>query len=344
MIDEVIVCGVRRARELVEIGEIKQAVGRAGRSYSRAGKAVILCPSSDAEYAERCLNEETPPVKSELVSVECVAFHVLPWIDRVYDEESFQRWHSRTLASVQGNCMHWSDVSGYLLATGCIDEECNLTEFGRISVRMYYSPERLCKMRERLLESDANGNTTDLFTLSYIFASERIPLSDVEAWELSEYKSSVSGNGYSFSNGELMHGFACYCAMAGGMAPKWIRHVVSQMRDDLPRLFSALEMIAVSEGMRELSDQIRIAGISAIKKLPVEVAGIMDEFKLRQRQSALELNEMGILTRDDLKRNEDDVACNGSNILVRDLQESGYLMNASHRKLLCGSTAENNIE
>ena len=32
MIDEVIVCGVRRARELVEIGEIKQAIGRAGRS------------------------------------------------------------------------------------------------------------------------------------------------------------------------------------------------------------------------------------------------------------------------------------------------------------------------
>ena len=100
MIDEVVVCGVRRARELVEAGEIKQAIGRAGRSYTKAGKAVVLCPSSDAPYAERCLNEDTPPIRSEMTTVEEVSFHVLPWIDRIYDEDSFRKWYSRSLASV----------------------------------------------------------------------------------------------------------------------------------------------------------------------------------------------------------------------------------------------------
>ncbi len=147
MIDEVIICGVRRARELVDIEEIKQAIGRAGRSYTKAGKAIIVCPSGDADYAEQCLNAETPPVKSELTTVEEVSFHVLPWIDRVYDEESFQKWYSRSLASVQGNQLRWADVSKYLLDTGCIDEEYNVTEFGRISIKMYYTPARLCELK-----------------------------------------------------------------------------------------------------------------------------------------------------------------------------------------------------
>lgn len=334
MIDEVIVCGVRRARELVEMGEVKQAVGRAGRSYERSGRAVIVCPSSDAEYARRCLEEETPPVKSELTTVGDVAFHVLPWIDRVYDEESFQRWHSRSLAAVQGCAMSWDDVAKYLLETGCIDEECNITDFGRISVRMYYPPSRLCEMKSRLLEAEANGNATDPFTLSYIFASEHIQLSSVEAWELSEYKSSVFANGYSFSGGELMHGFAYWCAIVGGITPKWIRHVVSQIRDDMPRLFGAVEMIAETEGLNDLAGQLRVAGIGAMRKVPTDIAGIIDEFGLRQKSSAFELNGLGITTRDDLRKNEDAVIDNGSESLVRDLQESGFLRNADHRKLM----------
>ena len=340
MIDEVVICGVRRARELVDIEEIKQAIGRAGRSYTKPGKAVILCPSQDCDYADKCLNDETPPVRSELSTVKEVAFHVLPWIDRVYDEESFQKWYSRSLASTQGVVLHWVDVSKYLLETGCIDEEYNVTEFGKISVRMYYPPARLCKMREKLLESEANGNTTELFTLSYIFADEHIPLSNVEAWELSEYKSSVYGEGYSFSNGELMHGFAYYCAMAGGIVPKWIRHVVSQIRDDLPRLFNALVMVAESEGLNSLANDLIIASISAIRKVPMNIAGIMNTFSLKRKSSAMELHNMGIETKEDLKENEGDVMNYGSELLKKDLQESGFLKGYDHMKLMNGSRGD----
>ena len=334
MIDEVVICGVRRAKELVDIEEIKQALGRAGRSYTKAGKAIILCPSDDVEYADTCLNAETPPVKSALTTVEEMAFHVLPWIDRVYDEESFQKWYSRSLASVQGNEMHWSDVYKYLLETGCIDEECNVTDFGRISVKMYYSPSRLCHLKEKLLEAYGNDNATELLTLSYVFASQHIPLSNVEAWELSEYKSMVFGNGYAFSGGELMHGFAYYCAMMGGMIPKWIRHVVSQIRDDLPRLFNATIMIAQSEGLNSLANDLTISSISAIRKVSMDVARLMNEFKLKHRTAALELQEMGIETKDELKKHEDDVVDYGSATLVKDLQESGFLKDLNHRKLM----------
>lgn len=334
MIDEVVICGVRRARELVEMGEIKQAVGRAGRSYVKSGTAVILCPSQDVAYAEKCLNEETPPVKSEMTTVEEVAFHVLPWLDRVYDEETFKKWHSRSLASAQGVEMHWSEVSKYLLDTGCINEEYELTDFGRISVRTYYSPARLCHLREKLLEAEANGNATDFLTLSYVFASEHIPLSNVEAWELSEYKGSVLGNGYSFSGGELMHGFAYWCAMNGGIVPKWIRHVVSQIRDDMPRLFGAAEMVAEAEGLHGLADSLRIAGISAVRKVSEEVARLMDETGVKSRQVALELHGLGICTKEGLAKREDEILDYGSGMLVKELQGLGYLKSADHKRLM----------
>ena len=333
MIDEVIICGVRRARELVEVEEIKQAIGRAGRSYTKPGRAIIVCPSDDMDYADECLNSETPPVKSELTTVKEVAFHVLPWIDRVYDEKSFQKWYSRSLASIQGNTLHWDAVAKYLLDTGCINEEYELTDFGRISVRMYYHPARLCKMRDKLLEAEANGNTTELLTLSYIFADEHIPMSNVEPWELSEYKTSVSGNGYSFENGELIHGFAYHCAMNGGMVPKWIRHVVSQIRDDLPRLFNALIMIAETEGLDELAKELLIVSISAIRKVPMEVATVMNEFGLKKRVSAMELNEMGIDTKKELSEREDEVIRFGSKTLIDELMASGFLKSYAHKLL-----------
>ena len=131
-----------------------------------------------------------------------------------------------------------------------------------------------------------------------------------------------------------MHGFAYWCAMSGGIVPKWIRHVVSQIREDLPRLFSATEMIAESEGLLSLADDLRIAGIGAVRKVPVEIARIIDEFGLKQRSSALELHNMGIDTKDDLKRHADDVLDNGSGSLIRELQENGFLNEVNHRRLM----------
>ncbi len=185
-----------------------------------------------------------------------------------------------------------------------------------------------------MLEAEANGNATDMYTLSYVFASQHIPLSNVEPWELSEYKSSVLGNGYSFSGGELMHGFAYYCAMTGGMVPRWIRHVVTQIRDDLPRLFNAAVMVAESEGLRTLANDLTLASISAIRKVTMEVAKTMQDFGLKKRSTALELREMGVEVKDDLKGREDEVVQYGSEALVRELQDAGFLKNASHLRLM----------
>ncbi len=332
MIDEVVICGVRRANELVPIGEIQQEIGRAGRGYGSRGEAVILCEPGDADYANSCLVDACPPVMSQMGDAAQVAFHVLPWIERVYDEESFQRWYSRSLSFLQGRQMHWNEVERILLESGCIDEEHNLTRYGRISVRMYCRPDRMMLMKEKLLEVVEGNDDIDPVTLSYVLSCDRVPLADVEAWELSEYKSLVSGRGYYFTHGELIQAFAYYCIMTGE-SPKWIRHTMRVLRDDLSRTFGTLEQIAECMVNRDdFPKRIRIAGISAMKRVNCEIAAILDAFGLENRNSAMELNEMGIFNPSELAGREDEIVESASDALKADLSRHGYLPDLAARE------------
>lgn len=327
MIDTVVVFGVRRANSPVPVGEIQQEIGRAGRSYTRPGEAVIICPPEDEEYAERCLLESPPPVKSEMSDPASVAFHVLPWLDRVHDEESFQRWYSRTLAFQQGAGVSWSEVFAHLLRTGCVDEECEVTPFGRISMRLYYPPERLCALREKLSEAVSEGcDPTDFRVLSYILANDHIPVADVEAWELSEHKSELSSRGLSCLHGELLQSYAYYLVLSGQMVPRWIHHVCTQVRDDIGRILRALEEVASCEGLpAELVGQVRLAGVMARFKVAKEVAVVIDELGLDSRQDGMELSAMGVTGKADLADFADEIAAHGSQRLKDALKSRGML-------------------
>lgn len=324
MIDEVIICGVRRARQKIQIGQIKQSIGRAGRSYDKSGKAVILCPSQDLEYAESCIYDETPPIKSELNNLESISFHILPWIDRIYDEQSFQRWYERSLASIQGNKFTWNEVSRYLIDNQLMDQEYNITPFGKISVKTYLEPEKLINLRDKLLEANANGNVFEPVTLSYILASEKMSLSNVNAYELYEYKSALSSNGYMFQHGQIIHGYAYYCIF-NNTIPRWVKHVVNNLKDDFSRVINALAMVADYENLKDIQKQIKVIEISVTRKVSIELARIIREFNLQKKASAYELKQLGIINKDDLEENEDYLIKHATDQLKKDLQNQGFL-------------------
>lgn len=325
MIDKVIICGVRRAKEKIEIGQIQQSLGRAGRSYSKSGEAIILCPSSDLEYAESCLYESSPPITSQLSNLDSIAFHILPWLDRIYNEETFQNWFNKSLSSLQGNKFNWDEVSKYLLETNCIDEEYNITEFGNISIKTYYSPNQLIKLKDKLLQAKANDNIFQPLTLSYILANQHITASNVNSYELYEYKSLLSSYGYFFEHGELMHGYAYYCIFTNTM-PKWIKHVITSLKEDFSRTLNALSMIAISENLKQVSKQIKVLEISVMKKITIELANIMNEFSLQKKSSAYELKQLKIFNKQDLIDREDYVITYATQSLKNDLQKQGFLI------------------
>lgn len=324
MIDKVIVCGLRRAKELVPMGEIQQTIGRAGRSYNKSGEAVILCPASDFKYAESCFYEQSPPIISELTDIEKIAFHVLPWLDMIYDEESFQKWYQRSLSFIQNKEIHWQEVFNYLFEMNCIDEEYNVTPFGNLSIKSYYSPAKLSIIKNKLLEVNANGEELDALSMSYILSSDYLPMSNVDAYELSEYKSAMASQGYVFENGELIHGFAYYCILINN-SPKWIKHITFSLKEDLARLFDTIAALAKLEGLNDFSDDIKLFSISALRKVTKEIAKIINEFNVSKKSSAYELFELGIETKQDLTQLEDKLIEQGSQSLKNDLQEQGYL-------------------
>ena len=60
MIDRVMICGIRRANELIPRSDILQAIGRAGRSYTKDGNAIILVSKFDESRAYDYLYGKIP--------------------------------------------------------------------------------------------------------------------------------------------------------------------------------------------------------------------------------------------------------------------------------------------
>lgn len=299
MIDKVVICGARRANSLVPMQEIQQAIGRAGRSYTKSGEAVIICEPEDAEYAAKCLKEQVPPVKSRLSTIDQIAFHVLPWIERVNDEETFDAWFQKSLAYQQGVKIDWVNVRQHLVKMKCINENNELLDFGKISTRFYFSPERINSLAERLQEAYFNGNLMEPLAMSWVLAANQVHMDNVDAIELSNYKQAANTAGYRFYHGELIEGYAYYCIMVG-QRPKWVKPIVSQLMEDVGRLLGALAFIASSMQF-PIVDDIQALATSVLKRVPFQMAKLMEELGIEKKQYAYELFDMDICCRDDIQ-------------------------------------------
>ena len=330
MIDKVIIFGVRRANELLPIKDIKQSIGRAGRSYNKCGEAVIITPQVDEKYAMKCFDDIIPPIISEMDDVSQIAFHILPFYGKlVYDENSFNSWFSKTLAYVQNKKVNWNDILNYLEKHDCVKQN-QITEFGKISVITYFPPERLFTIRERMKELYLDGNFDDKASFSWMMAEHHIPMGNVDIVELSEYKSNVKSKGYYFTKGELIHGFVYYCLLEN-KRPKWIKHLIANEMDDIKRLFSAISMIADIDKY-PIQNKLEELEICVIKKVPIEIANIMNEFGIDMKRYAYELADLNIFTKEDLDRNEDYVMLYGTNELKNYLIQKRYM---SRSKIQC---------
>ena len=327
-VDKVIICGVRRAGELVPAGEIQQSVGRAGRFSGKPGDAVVLCEADDAKYADDCLNSPPPVVKSRLAGVDTVAFHVLPWLDNVRNEESYASWISRTLAGLQGIVMpSWGEVSGYLTRIGFMDAYGDATELGRISVSTYYHPSSLNRLKSRLSEI-GEPERFDPFEMSYLFGALVDSSAYIPNWEMEQYDDytgSLHSRGLRCDGDGEMRCFMAYCVMVNEPV-KSMRHALAQLRNDFGRLSMASRRVAEDAGCSMAAKWIDIGGIMATKRVPFEIASVIHAFGGLSRQSACELYEMGIEDFEDLTEDMEIVLNNGSDELRKELAKMDLLI------------------
>lgn len=325
MINKAIILGVRRANTLLPIQDIKQSIGRAGRSYTKNGEAIIIVPASDESYALKCFDEVTNPIYSEMDKLENVAFHILPWwVDKVFDEETYNNWYSKTLSYVQNNKISWQEVYNYLLENECIDEN-GITEFGNISIQTYFSPEILTLLRNKLREIYNEGNVKDKFAFSYALAFEKIKLGNIDLSLTGEYKRQLHSLGYIFQNSELLHGLVLYCLLEN-KKPIWLKHLIKEEKRDINRLLKAISLIAKYDNL-PIQDVIEEYKICINSNVNSEIAQIMIEFDFNKRIYALELFDMNVFTKEDLEYKDEYVFKYGSENLKKELIKKGYLTN-----------------
>lgn len=327
MIDKVVICGIRRGNQLISSNEIQQCCGRAGRSYTESGEAILLVPSDDYIKAQDKMFGKMPPIESVMDEVDNAAFQVLPMIlkQQVYDESTFYIWFDKTLAKTQGKMVKYDDIIEYLKENECIaffDNHVVVNELGEISSKFYYSPERVKKLKDNLIDIFESNQLYDSIALSWLFANDRVVVGNADEIALGEYKSKLHSLGYSFQHGELCHGYVFYCLL-NGLRPKWLKYVINGEYDDFDRLINALKRIAFLMKYN-IEKELDIICLSVKKRVTIEVASKMYEFGINQKGNILELLDFGINNQDDLIRKREIIREYGSEKLNKTLDDKGY--------------------
>ena len=144
----VIILGIHRGIQLVEVLDIKQMCGRSGRvGLDPKGDAHILLPESKLDhYIKWCKN--IPPITSTFNEEGILAFHVVSEIceEEVTDFNSLMKWYNRSLAAFQHDFVDKEQVKALIdklekyKIIDVIDNKYKITKLGQVAAHLYFNP------------------------------------------------------------------------------------------------------------------------------------------------------------------------------------------------------------
>lgn len=309
MIDQVMICGIRRGPELVSAIDINQMAGRCGRSYNASDKGIVTLFASSVDYqkASSLFLCDMPDVKSQMLDVDLCSLHILPNIlcGDVHDQSSTDEWFSRTLAYFQGKRLKFHVLYDYLLSNRAIKGDSTsfcCTALGEVACMFYYGPEQmniLCTKLEELVSRDLVLDASSMsWCLSYS-KSRQIGWRKLqgEAWESLE--SSLSSRSMALEEKE-MHAAFCYYCMFHGMRPKDFRSDMSKYRGEAGRLFGAMKKMNQLYNFG-IEDELLVMSTRLFEGVSFEVAKFMLESGVRNKMHAMKFMDFGITDKDSLR-------------------------------------------
>ena len=258
MIDRVMICGIRRANELIPRSDILQAIGRAGRSYTKDGYATILVSKFDESRAYDYLYGKIPDVKSQLHELSNIAFHLLPEIKNhnVKNKDDFNEWYSRSLSFIQNKKVSYNEIINYLIENDCLIKDGDkliCSEIGKISSNLFFEPYRLKILKDKISIYKETEDWRNEFFISWLMSYSHIKIGEIDESAVGEYKSQCAKRGFHFEDGETLHGFIFYSIMSG-IKPPWLKFPIHQEKMDIERLILAIQQICNTEGYFDLSE------------------------------------------------------------------------------------------
>lgn len=323
MIHKLFVLGMRRAGEYIPTLEIQQMVGRCGRSYTESGEATLIVPSVDLDEANKSMFKDPEPIMSSMDEVENTAFHCIPAIyhKKVFDEDSFKRWFSRTLSFTQGKVVNWEEVVRNLEKNGCIviqGGRVYLSPLGNVSYRFYFTPARISMLRSKLkyvVEMDYKKKEP---AFTWLLACKSKKISQDESLDMDNYRIDTWNAGLTFDSGEIVEGFAYHCILHG-YRPKWLRFEIDNLKRDFGRLMGALHKIVEIEGY-DFKKELEVWQRCIDKKLPYHMGELSLNFDGATLSVLSELNEFGVRCKEDLLLKKDRIEHYGTEELGKYLR------------------------
>jgi hypothetical protein len=147
MADRVIVVGASRGRQRIPVAEIKQMMGRAGRTHDGSVcVAEIVVSMEEEEYVTAGLEEdEGLDVQSVLGSMDIIVFHAMPEVSsgRIRDRVSAAEWFDRSFCRAQGGSLDVNELFDYLEnmeAAKVSGDRITSTAMGDLASSFYFHP------------------------------------------------------------------------------------------------------------------------------------------------------------------------------------------------------------
>lgn len=258
----VIIVGVHRGITLVDVSEILQECGRAGRpQYDPKGDSHILLPRRDFEKQKARL-EEPQYIKSQLLDPKCLAFHLISEIHHktVNTIQDIHEWYSRSLAHYQDNELNEdiaNQVINNLIKCGAITKRANklvVTPIGTISSMFYFSPFDISDLAKNLsITFDKNKQDNDYWlamALANVESNKIMMPSNAEKEEIAKFKKNLSETSCeqalmgdkSFTEGSLKSG-CCYYNLLKGYSSASLNGTMRGLQADSERLCEVLGTI-----------------------------------------------------------------------------------------------------
>ena len=172
----VVIVGVHRGQHEVDILDIQQMAGRAGRlGWDSEGDVWLICDNVESWQNQLVASRH---VKSTLLDIAVLGFHILAEImmETITNKADVQGWFSSTLAGHQLELPegYVDTVITNLKAMKMIEEESghySITNLGRISGTMYFRPEDIAHWAAEMFKLNKADQWNSTLHLSWLVGS-----------------------------------------------------------------------------------------------------------------------------------------------------------------------------
>lgn len=246
MADRVIIVGLRRAGVRIPASELKQLMGRAGRSHETEGSVELIVETADESAAFEMLEEGSIQVESSLADPDYLAMSLIPEIHRgeIDSREAAEKWCERCFCDNPPLSKAFELLSE-VKAVRTVDGRLEATYIGSCAAKYYFHPAdvyswyvNFSKVFEQGLEDDEVAPAWALGCVPF----DRIVGDLGDRRYLSTDCRNKMPFGLNVMQGSMIN-VVSWWYLIGGPSPGAIRPACLERRKGFGRYVSALKML-----------------------------------------------------------------------------------------------------